>query len=565
MPVPFEIENDIPSVREENDECERNIALKAAGKKRKERTELNPSQSQALKSSDWVPKWWPATMAEFVYMKKIGAGEKVEKSEVPPGEQIMDTKMEYLVKVTPTGAYIRHKARWVALGNLKWIDLLQDYYSPMGSLATLMLLFQLAVTLGLIIFSIDIKQAFVNSKLAKPVYVRLPLAITGGIEVIWRMYNALYGLPEAPKVFFKDLSKFLIDNGYTQHAMDECVFTKRKPSGYIWLHLSVDDFAGFTTSLELKLELIHTLETRFEISIQDDLQSHLGMSLVRHNDGSLTFLMPKLINDMEEEFLKDGWDPVASPMDNHFNDQRQDDSPRIDEGPYRRLLGKLMFVVKCRPDLSLPIARLAKRSHKSTQRDWEALVRVLRFILTTRDEGLTFTPGDKEELKDAMRLIAYADAAFCVYTDQKSHGGYCLKLGSHDTGMFLTRSHSHKINEVSSTESEVSEACEATKEIIYLRDFMAGLELPFDEPTILYGDNASTISLGTNFSGNKKRVKHFLKNVHFLFDNVQRSVIDMRWKAGSVLCSDALSKPLSPRDNEPKRKEILGPQYKTTS
>ena len=120
----------------------------------------------------------------------------------------------------------------------------------------------------------------------------------------------------------------------------------------------------------------------------------------------------------------------------------------------------------------------------------------------------------------------------------------------------------YKINEVSSTESEVSEACEATKEVIYVRDFMAGLDLPFEKPAILYGDNLSTISLGTNFSGNKKRVKHFLKNVHFLFDNVQRSIIDMKWKSGSVLCSDALSKPLSARDNEPKRREILGPHRK---
>ena len=205
-------------------------------------------------------------------MTRIGAGERVEKSDVPLNEQIIDSKMDYLVKVTPNSVYIKHKARCIALGNLKWVDLLQDYYSPMGSLAILMLLFQLAVTLQLIIFSIDIKQAFVNSKLEKPVYVRLPLAITGGVEVLWRMYNALYGLPEAPKVFFKDLSKFLIDNGYTQHVMDECVFSKHKSPFFIWLHLSVDDFAGFTNSVDLKLELIQILETRFEVSIQDDLQ-----------------------------------------------------------------------------------------------------------------------------------------------------------------------------------------------------------------------------------------------------------------------------------------------------
>ena len=103
MPVLGGSMNDILGETVDGIESGKMVALKAAGKKRRERTDLNPTQSQALKSSEWESKWWPATMAEFEYMTKIGAGEKVEKSEVPFDEQIIDTKMDYLVKVTPNG------------------------------------------------------------------------------------------------------------------------------------------------------------------------------------------------------------------------------------------------------------------------------------------------------------------------------------------------------------------------------------------------------------------------------------------------------------------------------
>jgi hypothetical protein len=410
-------------------------------------------------------------------------------------------------------------------------------------------------------FSIDIKQAFVNSKLSKPVNVRIPKGLTGGEEVIWKMENALYGLPESPQVFFKDLSQYLIEKGYVQHKMDECVFLKCKSeSEYIWLHITVDDFAVFTSSSELKQELMAELKGRFEITVKDKFDSHLGMDIQHHEDGAVTLTMPKLVQELEDSFFKDNWRSIESPMDNRFDEDTQDQSQRCAESSFRSLLGKCLFLVKVRPDISVAIARLAKRSHKCTEKDMLALLRVVRYVLSTKEEGLTFTPAAPAQLEQAMMLFAYADAAFCVYQDQKSHGGYCVKLGSHDTCMFLSSSHSHKINATSSTESEVVEQCEVTKEIIYLREFLQGLGIKVDEPTVLFCDNKSAITLGTTFSGNKKRVKHFLKQVHFLLDNVRRSVIKMEWLQGSDMAADALSKPLSPRDHARHKRALLGPQ-----
>ena len=157
-------------------------ALRAVAGKRRVRTEKNPTLAQAMASEDWDEKWFPAVQGEFEYMKQIGAGYAVDRSEVPTGEQILDSKIDLQIKYSPDGSYVKHKARWVALGNLKWKDPLADDYSPMGGGSTLKLFFQLAVSLQLDMFSIDIKQAFVNSKLPKPVYVRIPKGLAGDEE-----------------------------------------------------------------------------------------------------------------------------------------------------------------------------------------------------------------------------------------------------------------------------------------------------------------------------------------------------------------------------------------------
>ena len=56
-----------------------------------------------------------------------------------------------------------------------------------------------------------------------------------------------------------------------------------------------------------------------------------------------------------------------------------------------------------------------------------------------------------------------------------------------------------------------------------------------------------------------------MKQVHFLLDNVKRSVIKLEWLQRSEMTADALSKHLSARDHSRRKRAMLGPQLANKS
>ena len=98
---------------------------------------------------------------------------------------------------------------------------------------------------------------------------------------------------------------------------------------------------------------------------------------------------------------------------------------------------------------------------------------------------------------------------------------------------------------LSSAESETYSAVEATKDILYFRAVLAGLGLAQLQPTPLYVDNKSLITLAYEFSGKHKRCKHFLARIHFMIEQVENQVVHLIHLGGEDLPADTLTKPLA--------------------
>jgi hypothetical protein len=158
-----------------------------------------------------------------------------------------------------------------------------------------------------------------------------------------------------------------------------------------------------------------------------------------------------------------------------------------------------------------------------------------------------------------MQLLAYSDAAFIAHKDSKSHSGLHFTLGS-ETGVFHARSQKQKIVTLSSTEAEVYAAIECTKDIIYFRDLLKEMGYPQLSPTPLYLDNKSAITLGQEFSGQHKKVRHFMSRLRFLIDQVQAKVVKLEHLEGEAHPSDVLTKPKPRPGHERNTQDLMGPQ-----
>ena len=100
--------------------------------------------------------------------------------------------------------------------------------------------------------------------------------------------------------------------------------------------------------------------------------------------------------------------PRATPASSTLFDTR--DAPLLspDEAKYfHRFVAKLLYLAKrVRPECLTAVSFLATRIHKCDVDDMAKLMRLLGYILGTRDRGITLRIGE------SMSVSAYIDAAY---------------------------------------------------------------------------------------------------------------------------------------------------------
>ena len=113
----------------------------------------------------------------------------------------------------------------------------------------------------------------------------------------------------------------------------------------------------------------------------------------------------------------------------------------------------------------------------------------------------------------------------------------------------------------SSTEAEANAAFDAAKYIMFFRDLLEELGYPQLEPTTLWVDNMSLITLATAFSGSTKNVKHYMMRVNFVIEEVAAGIIKLEHIPTLKNTSDTLTKNLGvPLFVEHTRSLLGGPQ-----
>ena len=133
-----------------------------------------------------------------------------------------------------------------------------------------------------------------------------------------------------------------------------------------------------------------------------------------------------------------------------------------------------------------------------------------------------------------------------------------------NTGVFHARSNKQTMVTLSLTEAETYAAVEATKDIVYFRAILEELGFPQLQPTPLYVDNKSLITLAQQFSGNHKRCKHFLARIHYMIEQVDRHVVRLEHLRGTELRADSLTKAKAGKPFQQDTAELLGHQQRTS-
>nr|GEX85212.1 retrotransposon protein, putative, Ty1-copia subclass [Tanacetum cinerariifolium] len=177
---------------------------------------------------------------------------------------------------------------------------------------------------------------------------------------------------------------------------------------------------------------------------------------------------------------------------------------------------------------------------------WIIVKNILKYLRNTKDMFLVYE-GD---LKRELRVSYYTDAGYLTDADDlKSQTGYVFVLNG---GAVDWKSAKQSIFATSSTEAEYIAAFDASKEAVWVRKFISGLDVvpTIKEPISMYCDNTRAIAIA-NESGITKGFRHFRTKVHYLREVIEYGDI----KLEKVHTDDNLADPFTKALTFPKHFE----------
>lgn len=494
------------------------------------------SFKQLLKSSH-RQAWLRAADEEYASLLGKGTWTLVPR---PAKRRIVRCKWVFRVKRKADGSLSKRKARLVAMGftQQKGIDY-SEVFAPTTRLETLRLLLSILGTRNWAGRQLDVKSAFLNSTLEKPVFMDQPEGYVDPSNPTWvlRLNKAIYGLKQSPRLWNKELHGALVSIGLTQSTLDPTLylsFRSGKLQGALTVH--VDDMCVIGCN-EFVNNTCESISSRFEISSNEELKYFLSMEITRDMASRKVFLgQSRYIKDLVQTYLDGSFTPCATPTAKSFKDLRpRTANDASTDKPFANLVGALLWVAQCtRPDVSFAIARLSQFLRDPSPCHWEAAVRVLRYLASTSELRLSLGGPD-------LGANGFTDADWAEdRVDRRSTSAYAYLVGC---GPISWRSRKQPTVSLSSTEAEYKSLSDACREAIWIRSLLAEMKLRPAAALPLHIDNSGAEALAQNPS-HHARTKHIHTRYHFVRECLASNLVSVHHVASKDMAADLLTKPL---------------------
>jgi hypothetical protein len=516
----------------------------------------------SLSASDQA-LWQAADEEEFSGLDAAGNWEEVDSSAIPAGSRVISTMMHRVIKSPDADGRRRLKSRLVVHGcrepQRQVLDSILDSSTPKALSPTV---FPAALRLMAImhlnarqqsstprnikrvlrhkqldvIRTFDIKSAFLRADLPREVFISVR---RGGRRVLYRLVKAMYGLVDSPALWFSHFSAAALDYGLVQFPYNPCIFANHARTFLLALH--VDDAMFCANGVEAD-NFVAFLRSRFGLdSVQETNMltkpsPHLGIRWTfEPADHSCQLDQTAAIDLLCSQYLPDDASPVQLPLYSSTEPLR----PAEEHNPhpeYAKLVGSLLWLTcATRHDISFAVNQLSKCLHSNDQVHWKAAIQVLRYLRSTRLQGVTL------RATDAQGLTAWTDASYAENLEnRKSTTGLIITWGS---SVIFTKSLTQSYVATSSCEAELNAICEANMWIIFFRRLLSFLGHVQSEPTPILTDSKSAIQLFQKRipTGRSKHVDvRYFKVLESIDDRTSR----LLWVPTQTMVADTLTKAL---------------------
>lgn len=434
----------------------------------------------------------------------------------------------------------RYKARLVVLGNhQKGGDDYTDTFSPVAKMTTVRVFLDFAANKNHEIHQMDVHNAFLHGDLHEEVYMKLPKGFLSSNDTrVCRLRKSLYGLKQAPRCWFEKLGDALLQYGFTQKRSDYSLFVYSKNGVSLRILVYVDDLIiSGNTSADIA-SFKDYLSTCFHIKDLGHLRYFLGIEVARNSTG-IYICQRKYATDIVTEAGLLGCKPAGSPIDQNHRLALSTNTVLDDPTRYRRLVGRLIYLLATRPDLAYAVHILSQFMKTPTEDHWLAALKTCRYLKGTLGQGVLLR-GDS-----SLHLRGWCDSDYagCPLT-RKSLTGWVVQLG---TSPISWKTKKQDTVSCSSAEAEYRAMGEVTKELLWLKSLLREIGVDHTEPMTLMCDSQPAIHISNNpvFHG---KTKHVGTQCHFIRDEIVKGVIKPQHVPTEDQLADILTKALGRKE-----------------
>ncbi|UYV84344.1 hypothetical protein LAZ67_X001901, partial [Cordylochernes scorpioides] len=233
---------------------------------------------------------------------------------------------------------------------------------------------------------------------------------------------------------------------------------------------------------------------------------------------------------------------VSTPMETNLDLRVRKNGNSNERFPYLELIGGLSYLSqRTRPYIAYAVGILSRYCDNYTRKHWEAGKRVLRYLKSTKDFGITYRSTGKP-------LIAFSDASWASdIVDRKGVSGHLIILAG---APIIWRSTKQTVTALSTMESEYIALSSAVKDITWVRNLMEQLKMSslICGETKVFCDNQAAISHAENYI-DKSKTRHFAVKYHFVREKISEEAIEL-YTPSAENPTDFLTKPLARSQHE---------------
>jgi len=301
--------------------------------------------------------------------------------------------------------------------------------------------------------------------------------------------------------------------------------------------LYVDDIALFAKDFNAIAAARTQLMQAYKMRDLGELRAFIGVQVVRLRD-KVFIHQEDYCRSILEKYGFTGQKTVRTPFeDKVVLKPREDQCPETQLKKFQEMLGSAGWLVtQTRLDIAYAVNKLAQFNANPSDLAQECMNHLYRYLNGTMDLGILFEKGS--EILEGYTDSNWGDPNSL---DKRSTSGYVFTLAN---APISWSSRKQRTTATSTTEAEYIAQCNATKEAVYLRQFLQELGYHSEKPTIIHADNTGAIALAKN-TVNHARTRHIEFQYHYTREKEADGAIKLSYIPTVDMIADGLTKPLN--------------------